>query len=667
MSRWNIRTIALYSHHGKRRDVNLRLGEVNIITGPSHTGKSAIVQIINYCLGSKECHLPGIVRESLSWLGLLWEKADGQQFVVCRRVPPATSLTSDEMYWKKGTTKGEPILPQSAAGLHEIGTRDAVMKMIEEAFGIGEVESETLNPQRPGKRISARQIIPFLLQSDDVVISSTNLLRGSNDERRQSIIDSIPYFLRVSDEKSASLEAEYRRVSKEVRELERQEQNLRAIVNAEQNQASSLLAEASQVGLVDPLRGSLIGPDAIRALEAIRQWRPGTRAQVENNQISGLYATEDELRNRISAIRSEIDAAEKLLVTADGFGEVAADQARKLESIDLFADCEDVTKCPICNSEMAEKVPTVSQLRGAYTTIRRELRDVARDRPKVDQFVNDRKDALQTALSNLASVRNQIASLVQEADEAEGLADLDHRRSRVVGRISLYLDTRRSIEALRTEPLDALRRRQQELLNQVDVESKKERLEIEQQNIGTIATKISKDLPFEEEYRDASFYFLARKLECGIITNKRRMMMVDVGSDENYLTLHVSMLVAFHRFFKDRESPVPGVLLFDQLSRPYYPPEKQPGEVDLDTTEAVSLQMYFKFLFAETKRQKDFQVIVLEHAYFRSDSDFVKAVGAERWSKTGTKLIPSDWPRESQPTTETTPEQNTTRQTAEPD
>ena len=46
----------------------------------------------------------------------------------------------------------------------------------------------------------SRNITPFLLQDDDVIINKTVLLRGAQDDRRQSIIDTFPYFLGTVDE-----------------------------------------------------------------------------------------------------------------------------------------------------------------------------------------------------------------------------------------------------------------------------------------------------------------------------------------------------------------------------------------------------------------------------------------------------------------------------------
>ena len=67
-----IRAIVAYSHDGHSRVVNVDPGQVNIISGDSRTGKSAILGIIDYCFGASECDVPeGKVRRNVSWFGLL--------------------------------------------------------------------------------------------------------------------------------------------------------------------------------------------------------------------------------------------------------------------------------------------------------------------------------------------------------------------------------------------------------------------------------------------------------------------------------------------------------------------------------------------------------------------------------------------------------------------
>lgn len=51
---------------------------INYITGSSRSGKSAIIEIIDYCLGSKGCSIPkiGPIRKYSSWYGLLFSTVE---------------------------------------------------------------------------------------------------------------------------------------------------------------------------------------------------------------------------------------------------------------------------------------------------------------------------------------------------------------------------------------------------------------------------------------------------------------------------------------------------------------------------------------------------------------------------------------------------------------
>jgi len=79
---FQLRKLILWpSEPGKPRIVEFELGVVNVISGASKTGKSAVIPIIDYCLGSDKCAIPvGVIRENCEWFGILIDTLEGQSY-----------------------------------------------------------------------------------------------------------------------------------------------------------------------------------------------------------------------------------------------------------------------------------------------------------------------------------------------------------------------------------------------------------------------------------------------------------------------------------------------------------------------------------------------------------------------------------------------------------
>jgi DNA repair ATPase RecN len=71
-----IKSIHIYSHDGQRRDLQFNVDGLNVITGRSSTGKSALSEIIEYCMGRSTFNVPEGSRSIRGEFGVL--KADFQ-------------------------------------------------------------------------------------------------------------------------------------------------------------------------------------------------------------------------------------------------------------------------------------------------------------------------------------------------------------------------------------------------------------------------------------------------------------------------------------------------------------------------------------------------------------------------------------------------------------
>src|SRR3954447_20530188 len=77
------------------RVVLFETGTVNVISGLSRTGKSAIIPIIDYCLGAEKCAIPvKTIRDACSWFGVVVQTDVGQK-LFARREPGDQQSTGD--------------------------------------------------------------------------------------------------------------------------------------------------------------------------------------------------------------------------------------------------------------------------------------------------------------------------------------------------------------------------------------------------------------------------------------------------------------------------------------------------------------------------------------------------------------------------------------------
>ena len=101
--------IFLYNHSGAMRELSFRLGSVNIITGRSLTGKSAIVDIVDYCMGRSTFNIPeGVIRDAVAWYGVIFRIGDNTDVLVAKPAPTANAASQSHVYYEVGSSLAVP-------------------------------------------------------------------------------------------------------------------------------------------------------------------------------------------------------------------------------------------------------------------------------------------------------------------------------------------------------------------------------------------------------------------------------------------------------------------------------------------------------------------------------------------------------------------------------
>ena len=132
---FQILKLILWSKAGHEpRVVDFEPGMVNVISGGSKTGKSAVIPIIDYCLASRKCSIPvGTIRDSCAWFGIIIDTLEGQK-LLSRREPGEARQTGD-MFILEGENVEVPIeVPQKNT------TAENVKRMLDRLAGLWHIQ-----------------------------------------------------------------------------------------------------------------------------------------------------------------------------------------------------------------------------------------------------------------------------------------------------------------------------------------------------------------------------------------------------------------------------------------------------------------------------------------------------------------------------------------------
>jgi hypothetical protein len=130
--------IVLYNASGEQRVVGFKPGALNIVTGAPATGKSALLDIVEYCLGRSAITMPiGPITQTVSWYAVLLQVAGGRAFVA-RPAPRPGAASNLRAMLEFGATLEPPPLDR----LNVNCDASTVREQLGWAIGIGENGTE---------------------------------------------------------------------------------------------------------------------------------------------------------------------------------------------------------------------------------------------------------------------------------------------------------------------------------------------------------------------------------------------------------------------------------------------------------------------------------------------------------------------------------------------
>jgi len=140
-----IQSIHIYSHNGQRRDLKFHLAGLNVITGRSSTGKSALSDIVEYCMGQSEFTVPeGVISDTVAWFAVLYQFSN-EQVLIAKPAPTAGGSSCSVAMERRGSTVAIPTFQELNVNTDD----DGVTALLSGLLGIP--ENRTTVPQNSSR------------------------------------------------------------------------------------------------------------------------------------------------------------------------------------------------------------------------------------------------------------------------------------------------------------------------------------------------------------------------------------------------------------------------------------------------------------------------------------------------------------------------------------
>jgi hypothetical protein B2_02747 len=653
-----VKYIGLVDKEDKIHSVQFTTG-VNIITGKSSTGKSAIIEIFDYCMGSSEFNIPS---------GVITDNAD--IYFVILSIKETFLVLARKENDKKIFLKEESNLPDIKVLNKEyfdnkffISNSDFKVNL-GHYFGldINDIDEDKSVSQYTGQkkgRPSVRNIIPYLIQHQNLIANKHSLFyRFDENEKREQTIDQFKIFAGFVTQEYYILKQNLANSKKQLKKLEFEEKAIKIqrefnskkfdglLQEYEAISGNKLFEEASNIILSNPANyiDKLVAKDI-----SINENNDESVEKILSleKEYKKLLSQKRELNYKYKNINSSIDYAKKYKE------ELSNNQTIAQASIN-------VATCPFCTQETNVIANEANQLEKAIEWLNIELR---KSPYLLDSFESD-KNNIEKEISDkdekLKSIKNEIEQLKKITKALENNRSLNEQALKVKLKIENLLESLIDRENNNIE--EKIKAIQQEISRYEKLLKDKfnldKQLEEAEKYINYKMKEIGNKLDFESSYKPINLKFSLTNFDLWHEKeNKDKVYLRSMGSGANWLYSHITLFLALHNFFCSlgNKSLIPPILFLDQPSQVYFPTsiKDENDEFNIDHIEekkgtntkdedlkAVTnlfnrLVSFCKITLEETGIEP--QIIITDHAdKLELDSvDFEDLVNGRRWRTKG--------------------------------
>lgn len=632
---------------------------LNIIVGPTLSGKTSMIAIIKYCLGEKNQIPDGIILDNASWVGVEFlldvnhETGEKKSLFVIRSLPRPGG--KPRTYTKSGYNQDVPKKDE----LNSNTGRESISSIIEKELGIDVISiANEYGTVYSSKYNLLKEVSTYCFQSQTEIGSNTAIFHEQQNNSKFSIKDWLPFILKTAlpdyADKRKHLEDLYNR-----RATLKKSDQLKLTNEVHDRyieEAKGIFEDGQKAGLIprtDVLHNTIEGIQ--------EQFKAYTNLSLDNLELPRSSSSEiqkiksDLISEKIKLAKYEKEKSylSSFMSSKDTYDLGVERQLPRLRTINLFHEKDGQDICPLCSSKLSNPSPSVKAIHNRLENLEKNLESSKNSNESLSIAYIRSQELTRLTRKTITSLQKRLNELEAEDQHLKSLKDKNQIQTEVVGAIRWFL--KRLTKDFESEITDAKE------LEEVEKEIKewendseyidsnirlKEILHYLNEKITQYAQSIQL---FNADYQDE--YTLSLNVDRGriIVTKGGEEVKIDVdqeniGGGTRWVALHVIIHLALHEYFANNGCPVPNFIFLDQPSQAH---SSYNNAISSDSKEKPEPNEDYRKLIelvsSVITKTPLFQVIITEQVDYGPEQPWYNDYVVENWKVSGKKLIPKEW------------------------
>jgi len=648
------------------RVISFKPGVLNVITGASRTGKSAIIPIIDYCLASSACSIPvDIIRDSCAWFGVVVQ-LENEELLLARE-SPEKNTSSTKMFRLRGKDLQIPrIINESNASVSQI-------KLL--LNGVAGIPSLGLDASDDGRGFfepaSVRDLISFNFQPQNVVANQNVLFyKVESYKYRERLKNVFPFALGIITAEILSKQHELNNVRRILLQKEREYARIKQVSARWVAELKTNVFRAVEYGIW-PDEADAQSTDVDYLISILRNISDAPAIEVAVTEktidkttqtLRELKVEEHDLSMQLMEQRNSKSELDRLQRTLAHHSDITSLKRDRLKISEWLLSTEAETKsCPVCGNLVDHDSSELEDLCYALHQFELDAKAAVEMPSAFYREVKNINDDIRQRTEKLNSIQKQIQVLEVTTEKRNKERYIRDEALKFIGSLENSLNTFKEVQedGGLQEEIQRLLVEVAKLENEVSEHQIAKRKKVVLRKLSTTIASLLPNLDIEKRYVKAPCELSIQDLSLKIsLDNGVQHFLSEIGSGSNWVAYHVALTVALHRYFSEEpRNPVPSFIVYDQPSQVYFPRRLADEGKEVKTTDTPEIDRAEAFTDEDVEAvRKIFKVIadsigidegrwqglVLDHAPKSVWNSIPNVHMVAEW-RDGEKLVPHNW------------------------